>query len=83
MEIGEGTTWKTNFSGWWAQWRDDVITRDMDWIRSVNPNGYTVEKWMRENGYTGKFDLKLLKGLEALDTRKHGLRPKYESWVQY
>lgn len=24
--------------------RDDVAQRDMSWIRSVNPNGYTVER---------------------------------------
>lgn len=30
-----------SFSG---MFRDDVAQRDMSWIRSVNPNGYTVER---------------------------------------
>lgn len=81
LKQGEGTAWKTNFTGWWAQWRDDVITRDIEWIRSVNPNGYTVEKWMRENNYTGKLDRKLLKNMEV--PTSNGIRPKFALWVKY
>ena len=52
------------FSSWWRQFRDEVITRDMEWIRSVNPNGQTLEGWMRETKYTGKIDGTLLKNTE-------------------
>ncbi|KAH8116908.1 NAD(P)-binding protein [Phellopilus nigrolimitatus] len=38
MEMGS-TTWRQNFSAFWRQWRDDVITRDMAWVKSVNPRG--------------------------------------------
>ena len=57
-----GLTWKQNFSAFWAMWRDDIVSRDMDWVRRVNPNGHTLESWMREKGYMGK----LLSGTETL-----------------
>ncbi|KAI0742363.1 NAD(P)-binding protein [Daedaleopsis nitida] len=47
------TTWKENFRGFWALWRDDVITRDFDWLRKVNPHGYTLESWMHAKKYRG------------------------------
>ena len=51
-------------------YRDDLIERDMKWIKSVNPKGQTLESWMRENNYTGDETLggeALLKIIE--DTR--------------
>ncbi|KAI0311729.1 NAD-P-binding protein, partial [Amylostereum chailletii] len=53
---GDGsTTWRENFSGWWATYRDDVLapTKDLAWSRRVHPNGHTLESWMRENEYDG------------------------------
>ncbi len=47
------TSWAENFTGWWNAYRDDLNKRDMDWIRKINPNGYTLEGWMRENKYDG------------------------------
>jgi hypothetical protein len=47
------TTWAENFTGWWNSFRDGLHKRDMDWIRKVNPDGYTLEKWMIENKYDG------------------------------
>ena len=47
------TSWKENFSGWWNSFRDDLHRRDMDWIRRVNPNGFSLERWMIENNYDG------------------------------
>lgn len=52
------------FSRWWRLYRDDIIQRDMKWIRSVNPGGYTLESWMRDNKYDGQ-PRALLKGLEG------------------
>ncbi|THH09181.1 hypothetical protein EW146_g8755 [Bondarzewia mesenterica] len=61
---GDGsTTWKQNFSAWWALYRDDIITRDMEWVRKINPGGYTLETWMKENKYTGDWK-PLLKNME-------------------
>ncbi|KAH9857291.1 NAD-P-binding protein [Lenzites betulinus] len=55
--FGDGsTTWRQNFTGFWSQWRDDVITRDFGWLRKVNPNGYTLEGWMRAKNYQGVVD---------------------------
>ncbi|KAJ7232312.1 hypothetical protein B0H12DRAFT_1328091 [Mycena haematopus] len=34
--------------------RDDIVDKDMEWIRSVHPGTYTLERWMRENNYTGR-----------------------------
>ncbi|KAF8261252.1 NAD-P-binding protein [Lactarius quietus] len=47
------TSWGENFTGWWNAFRDDLNKRDMDWIRKINPNGYTLERWMIENNYDG------------------------------
>ncbi|KAI5117440.1 hypothetical protein M0805_007010 [Coniferiporia weirii] len=59
-----GTTWRKNFTAFWYLFRDDIIKRNMDWIKSVNPNGHTLESWMRENNYTGDFDSTTLKLIE-------------------
>ncbi|KAI0705160.1 NAD(P)-binding protein [Cytidiella melzeri] len=69
---GGTTTWRQNFTAWWASYRDDIIKRDVDWVRSVHPGTYTVERWMKENGYTGDvFNLSLLKNAEE----GAGIRP--------
>ncbi|KAI5116173.1 hypothetical protein M0805_004989 [Coniferiporia weirii] len=65
VETG-GTSWRENFIAFWSQWRDDIITRDMDWIRSIHPNVHTLESWMRENNYTGRFDKSTLKATETI-----------------
>ncbi|EIM84014.1 NAD-P-binding protein [Stereum hirsutum FP-91666 SS1] len=53
---GDGTTtFRQNFTGWWNIYKDDILQKDMSWIRAVHPNGYTVERWMRENNYRGEF----------------------------
>ncbi|TDL18911.1 NAD-P-binding protein [Rickenella mellea] len=63
--VGDGsTTWKENFTAFWKLWQDDVLKRDMDWIRSVNPGGHTLESWMRTTGYTGQLKTGLLKNAE-------------------
>ena len=63
--FGDGsTTWRQNFTGFWAQWRDDVITRDFEWLRKVNPAGYTLESWMRAKNYRGSKSEPLLKNAE-------------------
>ena len=51
-------------SAFWSMFRDDIIKRDLGWIRSVNPNGHTLESWMRGTGYKGKIDRTLLKDVE-------------------
>ncbi|RPD53955.1 NAD-P-binding protein [Lentinus tigrinus ALCF2SS1-7] len=64
-KVADGsTTWRENFSCWWAQYRDDVIKRDWEWIRRVNPHGHTLESWMRETGYTGDIRTDLLKNMQ-------------------
>lgn len=64
-ELGDGsTTWKENFRKWWNLYRDDVIKKDLTWVRSIHPNGRTLERWMKEHHYTGKLQLDLLKSAE-------------------
>ncbi|KAJ7896845.1 hypothetical protein B0H13DRAFT_1884912 [Mycena leptocephala] len=46
-------TVKQYFSGFWNIFRDELVPRDMAWIRSVHPGTRTLEDWMRENNYTG------------------------------
>ncbi|KZT67944.1 NAD(P)-binding protein [Daedalea quercina L-15889] len=45
------TTWRENFRAFWAMWRDDLIPRDYEWLRRVNPKGFTLESWMRAKQY--------------------------------
>ena len=33
--------------------RDELNKRDMEWIRKINPEGYTLERWIIENKYNG------------------------------
>ncbi|KAJ6505964.1 NAD-P-binding protein [Mycena vulgaris] len=62
---GDGsTTTRQNMSAMCRLWRDGFIKRDMEWIKKINPNGYTVESWMRENNYSGEMELDLLKNFE-------------------
>lgn len=52
---GDGSrTIRDNFSAFWRVLRDDVVQKDMEWIRSVHPGTYTLEQWMRENNYGGR-----------------------------
>ena len=63
--VGDGsTTWKQNFTAFFSMWRDDRITRDMEWNHRVNPNLLTLERWMRKENYTGEITLNLLKNAE-------------------
>jgi hypothetical protein len=63
--VGDGsTTWRENFSGWWAMWRDDIVSRDMQWIRSIHPGTHNLEKWMKQHNYKGEWDTGFLKNTE-------------------
>jgi len=63
--IGDGsTTIRQSFSGFWCLWRDDMIKRDMEWIRSVHPKSLSVGDWMKKIGYTGVIGAKALKNAE-------------------
>ena len=64
-QVGDGsTTIRQSFSGFWCLWRDDIIKRDMDWVRSIHPKGHTLESWMQETGYTGRIGSTALKNAE-------------------
>ncbi|KAJ7250162.1 NAD-P-binding protein [Mycena haematopus] len=52
---GDGSkTLGENFASFVRMLRDDIVDKDMGWIRSVHPGTYTLERWMRENNYTGR-----------------------------
>lgn len=71
-KAGDGsTTWKQNFSGWWSLFRDDVLKRDMEWIRTVHPHVGTLETWMRETKYDGSRDQGVLKLVEDSHSDLH------------
>jgi len=36
------TSFRQNISGIWTLWRDDILTRDMDWVRRINPRRKTL-----------------------------------------
>lgn len=50
--VPDGKTWDANFRSFFALFRDNIVKRDMDWIRSIHPPT-TVEQWMRDMKYTG------------------------------
>lgn len=51
---GDGsTTFKENSTAFFKLWRDDIIVRDLDWIKSIHPKLQSMEDWMRENNYDG------------------------------
>ncbi|KAH9831588.1 NAD(P)-binding protein [Rhodofomes roseus] len=57
---GDGsTTWRQNWTRWWALYRDELIKRDWEWIRKVNPNGHNLESWMRAENYGSELWKKL------------------------
>ena len=78
-EKGDGTTtWKENFRLWWNLYNDDVIKKDMDWVRSVNPGTLSLERWMRKYNYQGKLREGMLKDHE--DSNR--LQPNLERIAQ-
>lgn len=71
---GTTMTWRENFSGWWALWRDDIVKRDLKWVRSINPKGHTLGSWMREMNYKGVWKRDVLKNTEDGKT----ISPRWE-----
>jgi len=64
-QLAYGTTsFEDNFRGFFSQWRDNIIKRDMDWVKSVHPGTKSVEQWMREENYKGVASRHLLKNTE-------------------
>ena len=52
-EAPQGMTFRQNFSGFWNSWKDDIVHRDMEWLKSTHPGLRSVESWMREHNYDG------------------------------
>jgi hypothetical protein len=64
-KTGDGsTTIRQSFSGFWSLWRDDIVKRDMDWVRSVHPKALSLGEWMTKVGYNGKIGATALKNAE-------------------
>lgn len=61
--VPQGKSWESNFRSWWSMWRDNIVKRDMDEIKSIHPP-ITLEKWMRDNRYDGTVPSALLKNAE-------------------
>ncbi|KAF8585890.1 hypothetical protein K439DRAFT_1559869 [Ramaria rubella] len=57
---------KENFIGCWSILWDNVLKRDMDWVKKSGRGTEDVETWMWKVGYTGSFRniLKLLEDRE-------------------
>lgn len=72
--VPNGKTWEENFRGFMALWRDNVVSRDMEWVNSIHPPT-TLEKWMRDRNYDGGFEGSLLK---VMEDGVLGLRPIFE-----
>ena len=45
-------------------YRADVVKKDMDLVKRINPNVLTLEKWMRKHEYKGNLRRDLLKKQE-------------------
>ncbi|KAJ3901145.1 NAD(P)-binding protein [Lentinula edodes] len=64
----QGPSIGKTFMAMYNVWRDNLVTRDMEWIRRVHTTGHTLESWMKERGYVGNLspDLKRLKSSTEL-----------------
>ncbi|KAJ7742037.1 nmrA-family protein [Mycena metata] len=66
---GDGSaTIKENMSAAWRVMRDELFLLnkgsgaiDLEWIHSVHPGTYTLERWIRETGYMGVGEKPVLK----------------------
>ena len=75
-KIGDGsTTWRKSLGGFWNIYRDNILTRDLEWIRKINPNADTIEGWMRDGDFSGEVDQNLWKYVED----GHGLIPDWDA----
>jgi hypothetical protein len=63
-DLPSGTTWSANLRTFFSMWRDNILQRDIEWIKSVNPGTTTLEKWMREEKYDGGPSNMLVKNVE-------------------
>lgn len=52
-EPSSTVTLRDNYSGFWRILRDGLFDDmyDMEWIRSIHPETYTLEKWLRVSNY--------------------------------
>ncbi|KIK63503.1 hypothetical protein GYMLUDRAFT_222594 [Collybiopsis luxurians FD-317 M1] len=48
-------------------WHDNLVTRDMEWVRRIHPTGYTLESFIREKGIDGNLD----KNFNLLEDPQH------------
>ncbi|KAJ7284200.1 NAD(P)-binding protein [Mycena rebaudengoi] len=66
-KIGDGTpTVKENYTMWYKVYRDDIIERDMEWVREIHPGTQDTEAWIRETGWMGIPDNGPLKGQSGI-----------------
>ncbi|TRM68600.1 hypothetical protein BD626DRAFT_565424 [Schizophyllum amplum] len=63
-KVDKGPTIRECFEGFWNLWKDDVVQKDMHWVREVHPKTLDLEGWMRVTGYAGKYRLDVLKNVE-------------------
>lgn len=64
-KVGDGsTTIRQSFAGFWALFHDDVIPRDMEWVRRTHPTGHDLASWIRETGFNGVIGSTALKNSE-------------------
>ncbi|KIK55586.1 hypothetical protein GYMLUDRAFT_47800 [Collybiopsis luxurians FD-317 M1] len=49
----DAPTIRETFYGMFSVWGDNILTRDMEWVRRVHPTGYTLESFIREKGIKG------------------------------
>ncbi|KIK68284.1 hypothetical protein GYMLUDRAFT_711004 [Collybiopsis luxurians FD-317 M1] len=59
---------RAKLSGMFWTWRDDLMTRDIEWLKSVHPDGQTLEEWIKETGYDGTLS-------SATDMKRYLLSP--------
>lgn len=75
---GDGsTTFKQNFTAFFKMWRDDIIVRDMGWVKSIHPKLQRVEDWMRENNYDGSV-VEAFRKTDHVDNKGRGVSVNIE-----
>jgi len=66
-------SWRKTMGAFFALFRDDIIKRDIDWVKSIHPNTTSLEQWMRETQYDGSYQALL----KLVEDSNMAMRPNF------
>lgn len=68
LAVRPAGSWRKVFGAFFAIFRDDIVKRDIEWVKSIHPNTLSLEQWMRDTHYDGSYQalLKLVGAYQLL-----------------